>query len=116
MKSFKNLQWFGKILQIQLLTGILSVGMLAAYSQLPIKPTRTISFITDEGSYMNVDVSPDGKTLVFDLLGDLFTVPVTGGKATQITRGMALNSSPTWSPDSKKIAYVSDYSGAFHLN
>ena len=69
--------------------------------ELPIKPTRTISFTTDEGSYMDVDISPDGNTIVFDLLGDLYTVPVTDGNAKQHTRGMALHLRPVWSPDGK---------------
>lgn len=87
------------------------------YAQsLPIKPTRTIAFTTDEGSYMNVDVSPDGRTLLFDLLGDIYSVPATGGKAQQLTRGLALHLRPVWSPDGTKIAYISDSSGAFHVN
>jgi Tol biopolymer transport system component len=84
--------------------------------ELPIKPARTIAFSTDEGSYMNVDVSPDGRTLLFDLLGDLYSVPATGGKARQLTRGTALHLRPVWSPSGTKIAYISDVSGSFHLN
>ncbi len=84
--------------------------------QLPIKPARTISFTTDEGSYINVDISPDGKTLVFDLLGDLYIMPATGGNATQLTRGISLNLRPVWSRDGKRIAYISDASGEFHLS
>lgn len=45
------------------------LSFFPSLSQLPIKPARTISFTTDEGSYMNVDVSPDGNTIAFDLLG-----------------------------------------------
>jgi Tol biopolymer transport system component len=90
--------------------------MNATAQQLPIKPARTIAFTTDEGSYTNVDVSPDGKTIAFDLLGDLYEVPVTGGKATQLTRGIALNTRPIWSRDGGKVAFISDFSGALHLN
>jgi len=83
--------------------------------QLPIRPTRTIAFTTNEGSYMSVDISPDGKTLAFDLLGDLYTMPTAGGIATQLTRGIALNLHPVWSPDGKKLAFVTDRTGEFHL-
>ena len=83
---------------------------------LPIKPARTISFTTDEGSYMDVDLSPDGRTIVFDILGDIYTVPSTGGDAAQLTRGLAYNRYPIWSPDGRQIAFISDGSGANRLN
>ena len=54
---------------------------------LPLKPNRTIEFTTDEGTWVSLDVSPDGKTIVFDLLGDLYTVPIDGGEAKAITTG-----------------------------
>src|SRR4029078_2657938 len=57
---------------------------------LTLKPERTIRFTTDAGSRLWLDVSPDGQTIVFDHLGDLFTIPITGGKATPLTRGMAM--------------------------
>ncbi|HYV98981.1 MAG TPA: amidohydrolase family protein [Gemmatimonadaceae bacterium] len=74
-----------------------------------------MSFTTTAGHWMSVDVSPDGQTLVFDLLGDLYTMPVSGGKATPLTRGMALDVQPRFSPDGKKVVYVSDRDGGYNV-
>ena len=60
-------------------------------------------------------VSPDGRTLVFDLLGDLYTMPIAGGKATPLTRGMAFDGQPRFSPDGKKVVFVSDRDGGWNL-
>jgi Tol biopolymer transport system component len=64
---------------------------------------------------MSVDVAPDGQRLVFDLLGDLYTLPITGGKATRITSGQAFDAMPSFSPDGRHIAFVSDRNGAPNL-
>jgi Tol biopolymer transport system component len=82
---------------------------------LPLAPTRNVRFTTDEVTWMSLDVSPDGQTIVFDLLGDLYTVPVTGGAATRITDGMAFDGQPRFSPDGTKIVFASDRSGAENL-
>ena len=73
--------------------------------KLPIKAERTIEFTTNEASWIDVDVSPDGKTLLCSFLGNLYNLPSTGGTATQITRGLAINRHPVWSPDGKYFAY-----------
>lgn len=78
---------------------------------LPLKTARTHTFTTTKGTWMSVDVSPDGQTLVFDLLGDLYTLPIAGGKATRLTSGMAYDAQPRFSPDGRKVVFVSDRSG-----
>ena len=56
---------------------------------LPLQPDRYATFTTSKGTWMSLDVSPDGQTIVFDLLGDLYTLPIAGGKATRLTSGIA---------------------------
>ena len=82
---------------------------------LPLEPARRISFDVDEGTWMSIDVSPDGDTVIFDLLGDIYTVPVSGGGARRIRSGMAFDAQPVYSPDGSMIAFISDQSGSENL-
>ncbi len=78
---------------------------------LPLRPARTAEFTATEGTWISLDVSPDGRMIVFDLLGDLYTMPVTGGKASPLLTGMAYEVQPRFSPDGESVVYVSDRSG-----
>lgn len=82
---------------------------------LSLKVDRRIPIKTNEGTWMSLDVSPDGKTLAFDFLGDIYTMPITGGKATPFTSGMAFDSHPKFSPDGKRVLFISDRSGGENI-
>ena len=84
-------------------------------NKLPLKPTRNVAFTTSEGTWMSLDVSSDGKTIIFDLLGDLYTLPFRGGDAQQLTFGIAFDSQPVYSPNAQMIAFVSDRGGSENL-
>ncbi len=83
--------------------------------ELPLKPERKISFNTKEGTWISVDVSPDGNTLVFDMMGDIYRMPISGGKAERITEGMPYDVHPKFSPDGKSIVFISDKSGSDNI-
>ena len=76
---------------------------------------RQVPISTSEGTWMNVDVSPDGRTIAFDMLGDIYTMPIAGGRPTRISSGLAFDMQPRFSPDGRQIAFTSDRSGGDNI-
>lgn len=74
----------------------------------PPGPKFDVNIDANSGTWMSLDVSPDGNQIVFDLLGDIYTLPIAGGQAKPLTSGIAWDMQPRYSPDGKYIAFTSD--------
>ena len=107
---------------------LLQLAITATYAQSRLEPTpsvwnveeskreaSTVSINVDEGTWMNVDISPDGSLIVFDLLGDIYLIPASGGIANPLTSDFAWQMQPSFSPDGKHIAFTSDEGGGENI-
>ncbi|MDP4264882.1 MAG: amidohydrolase family protein [Bacteroidota bacterium] len=81
----------------------------------PEGPYKEVSFTVNEGTWINVDISPDGKEIAFDLLGDIYSIPASGGEAKLLRGGHAFEIQPRFSPDGKKILFTSDAGGGDNI-
>ena len=96
---------------------LLSLGLAAPWAHgwdvhdMP-GPKRSIELDVEEGTWISLDVSPDGESIAFDLLGDIFLLPIAGGEAIPLTSGPAWDMQPRFSPDGARIAFTSDRAAA----
>ena len=99
-------------MQANVLALSLAAMLVTSAGELPLKGSREIAFQTDAVTWLSLDVSPDGSTIVMEAVGDLYVLPIEGGAARRITSGMAFDSQPKFSPNGKRIAFVSDRDGS----
>lgn len=76
---------------------------------------KEVNFTVNEGTWMNLDVSPDGKEILFDLLGDIYSMPIMGGSAKVLRSGLTFEVQPRFSPDGKRILFTSDAGGGDNI-
>ncbi|MFT6845919.1 MAG: Tol biopolymer transport system component, partial [Flavobacteriales bacterium] len=82
---------------------------------IPTLPYNEVEIATDEGTWMSLDVSPNGQYIVFDLLGDIYTMPIQGGEASLVRGGHAFEVQPRFSPDGTQISFTSDAGGGDNI-
>lgn len=86
-----------------------------ATKELPLEPERQIELKNPTVTWISLDISPDGRSIYFDALGDLYKMPIGGGKAEALTQGLAYEVHPRISPDGKSLVYISDKSGSQNI-
>jgi Tol biopolymer transport system component len=73
------------------------------------------SLTLHQASALTLALSPDHGTIAMNLLGNLWTLPASGGTATRRTSLQQDTAYPDWSPDGRTIAFQSYKSGGFHI-
>lgn len=78
-------------------------------------PGATLDITVSEGTSMAVALSPDRQTIVMDLQGGLWSLPVSGGTAQRITDEYYDARQPAWAPDGRNIAFQAFRDGTWRI-
>jgi Tol biopolymer transport system component len=115
--GFSNAKGFRRALLAMAFTGVTATGAAAAPTPtgLSLVPTRALDLTLHEATWMQPDLSLDGRTILFNVLGDIYGVGAQGGDAWPVLTGMAFETAPVFSPDGRSFAFVSDRSGVTNL-
>ena len=82
-----------------------------SHDDLPLDAERSVHLQTNEATWLSLDVHPNGEKIIFEYMGDLYEMPIEGGDANRLTRGMAFDTEPKYNPDGDKVVFISDRSG-----
>jgi Tol biopolymer transport system component len=116
MRRNRNRQAGGHVVLFAAAASLLKIATAVAVAGWDVsetgQPYRDVEFTTTSGTWVSLDVSPDGAWIAFDLLGDIYKIPAAGGEAEAILDGPAYQRTPTFSPDGRRLAFISDRSGS----
>ncbi|MBI3210272.1 MAG: PD40 domain-containing protein [Candidatus Solibacter usitatus] len=116
-----NITYDGKMIVFERGFGIWKMDTLhAKMAQIPIhlrgsSATPSITHVSLNSEFSELSLSPDGKKIAFVVRGEVFAAGKDGGDAQRVTRTSALEQQVSWSPDSRKLVYVSSRGGASHI-
>ncbi|MBO9604290.1 MAG: PD40 domain-containing protein [Novosphingobium sp.] len=94
---------------------ILAAALVLSGARVAAEEGKMLAYEAHEATWSQLDLSPDGKTILFDVLGDIYRMPAQGGEATPVLTGDAWERDAVLSPDGKWMAFISDRSGVTNL-
>ncbi len=102
-------------IRILLLIFLASILLLPHQTIAQTPKTKSIPVTLTEGTNLAVALSPDKQTLILDLQGTLWLLPIQGGEARTLTDALGDCRQPGWSPDGQRVAFQSYRDGNYHI-
>lgn len=98
--------------------GVLIYSIAAACAQMAcpdVAAARRVVVTVDEGTELAVQRTPDGATLLLDLQGSIWSMPISGGPARRLTPDLMEMINSHLSPDGKWLAVQAYIDGVWNI-